>query len=352
MPIQFSQATEEKTAAPAKQKSPARQQQQPVPQPMASSNSSDQLMNNRFMSSLQALMGPPMAHQQQRSTSQKKHSAHQATKKDRLPSLHFGNLPEQFYDLDLFKFIKQSGHKVHKAFVVLDKKTQKNCDYGYAQFLTQAEATKCLAALNNATINGKVINVSQQATSKPNPKANVFVRNLPAKVTQSELFQIYSQHGQVTKCKLECYADGTSRGFAYVQFEDEKDATAAITATHDMDMQGKKLEVFAHEKKAAKNEGGPKSNNNVFVQGLPKGTDEAKLKDLFKEFGEISSAFVQNADSEDSMANNGFVCFNDTIDATSAIEKMNKKRLGEKGTFLLVCPHVAKRENDMSINKS
>jgi RNA recognition motif-containing protein len=237
---------------------------------MAASNSSDQMMNNRFMSSLQALMGPPMAHQQQRSASQKKQFTQQhqaAQKKDRLPSLHFGNLPEQFYDLDLFKFIKQSGHKVHKAFVVLDKKTNKNCDYGYAQFLTQAEATKCLAALNNATINGKVINVSQQMTSKPNPKANVFVRNLPAKVTQSELFKIYSQHGQVTKCKLECYADGTSRGFAYVQFEDEKDATAAIVATNNMEMQGKKLEVFAHEKKAAKttSEGGPKTNNNVFV---------------------------------------------------------------------------------------
>jgi RNA recognition motif-containing protein len=85
---------------------------------------------------------------------------------------------------------------------------------------------------------------------------------------------------------------------------------------------------------------------------LPKGTDEAKLKDLFKEFGEISSAFVQNADSEDSMANNGFVCFNNAKDANTAIDKMNKKRLGEKGTFLLVCPHVAKRENDMSTDKS
>jgi hypothetical protein len=44
-------------------------------------------------------------------------------KKDRPPSLHIGNLPEKFYDLDLFKFIKNSGHNVIKAIVCLNKET-------------------------------------------------------------------------------------------------------------------------------------------------------------------------------------------------------------------------------------
>jgi len=87
------------------------------------------------------------------------------------------------------------------------------------------------------------------------------------------------------------------------------------------------------------------------VQGLPKGTDEAKLKDLFKEFGEISSALVQHSESDDTMANNGFVCFTNAKDANTAIDAMHKKRL-DSGAFLLVCPHVAKRENDMSIDKT
>lgn len=150
--------------------------------------------------------------------------------------MHFGNLPEQFYDLDLFKFIKNAGHKVHKAFVVQDKKTQKNAKYGYAQFLSIDEAKKCLSGLNNATIDGTVITVSLQQVAKPNPKANVFVRNLPTKVTQQEIFEIYSKYGPVVKSKLECYADNTSRGFAYVQFENEKDATSAIEATNAMEL--------------------------------------------------------------------------------------------------------------------
>jgi len=109
--------------------------------------------------------------------------------------------------------------------------------------------------------------------------------------------------------------------------------------------------VFAHEKKSADKADSLKVNNNVFVQGLPHGTDEQKLEALFNEFGVISSAFVQHADSEDTMCNNGFVCFNEPADAAKAIAEMHKKKLADGG-FLLVCPHVAKRENDMTTDKA
>jgi len=282
--------------------------------------------------------------------------------------LHFGNLPEQFYDLDLFKFIKNAGHKVHKAFVVQDKKTQKNAKYGYAQFLSLDEAKKALAGLNNALIGNTVITVSLQQQAKPNPKANVFVRNLPTKVTQQEIFELYSAYGPVVKSKLECYADNTSRGFAYVQFENEKDATSAIAATNGMEMQGKKLEVFAHEKKKPTasepaspdvvpddEKSGHKGTNNIFVQGLPRGTDEDSLKNMFASFGSINSALVQSADSEDPMSNNGFVCFSEAADAAKAMHAMHKRPITQpdgRAVFLLVQPHVAKRENDMTTDKA
>jgi RNA recognition motif-containing protein len=62
-------------------------------------------------------------------------------------------------------------------------------------------------------------------------------------------------------------------------------------------LEGKKLEVFPHEKRSTKPEEqkvekSEKITNNVFVQGLPKGTDADSLSKLFEEFGEITSAFV------------------------------------------------------------
>jgi len=109
---------------------------------------------------------------------QNNRKSQQKPEKKRLPSLHIGNLPTKFYDLDLFKFIKGKGHNVVKAFVVLDRKTNKSLNYGYAQFSTEEEALSCQKAMNNYEIDGKVTTWSLQMDTKPNPKANVMVRNL------------------------------------------------------------------------------------------------------------------------------------------------------------------------------
>jgi RNA recognition motif-containing protein len=152
-----------------------------------------------------------------RSTSNSRKQNAKKHEKKRLPSLHIGNLPAKFYDLDLYKMIKQKGFAVVKAIVVVDKKTNKSLNYGYAQFVTEEAANECQKVLNNMMIEDKVITVSlQQIDNKPNPKANVLVRNLATTLTQKEVFEYYKKFGEIQKCKLECYADGLSRGFAYV----------------------------------------------------------------------------------------------------------------------------------------
>lgn len=80
------------------------------------------------------------SHNQSRSTSaQRNRSKQTRQEKKRLPSLHIGNLPAKFYDLDLYKLIKAEGFAVVKAIVVVDKKTNKSLNYGYAQFQTEGE---------------------------------------------------------------------------------------------------------------------------------------------------------------------------------------------------------------------
>lgn len=168
------------------------------------------------------------------------------------------------------------------------------------------------------------------------------------------MFEFYSKFGEIQKCKLEVYADGLSRGFAYVQYKDEKDAQEAINKTNGAEFMGKKLEVFAHvkrsdandDKDAAKHQG-----NNIFVQGFTKGTTEQQLKDMFKVFGEITSAVVQKGDSGDSLSNSAYVCFKNAQSATQAVEKMNKQKNAD-GSYLFVNHHVAKRQNELATDKT
>lgn len=203
---------------------------------------------------------------------------------------------------------------------------------------------------------GKSITISVQSDHKPNPKANIFIRNIAPSVTQKTLFDIYSKYGNIIKCKLDCYNDGTSRGICYVQYEKEKEAKEAISKTHDLELEGKKLEVFPHEKRSNKPEEqkvekSEKITNNVFVQGLPKGIDKAGLEKLFEEFGEITSAVVSKNGSDELLANTGYVCFRESSSASEAIKKLNKQKQPDN-TFLFVSPHISKRDNELTSDKS
>lgn len=51
--------------------------------------------------------------------------------KNQTPSLYVDNLPDNFFDLDLYKFFTSKGFQPKTAKVVLDKKTSKSKGYGY-----------------------------------------------------------------------------------------------------------------------------------------------------------------------------------------------------------------------------
>lgn len=191
--------------------------------------------------------------------------------------------------------------------------------------------------------------------NKPNPKANILVRNLAPAVTQKAIHAHFSKFGEIQKCKLECFADGLSRGFAYVQYTQEKDAAEAIKATNGAEFEGKKLEVFSHVKRVenADEQSAKQSQqgNNIFVQGFQKGTDEKTLRKMFDGFGEITSLHFNKADSDDALQNSVYVCFKTSQSAHAAVEKMNKTKMQE-GSYLLVNHHVAKRQNELATDKT
>lgn len=200
--------------------------------------------------------------------------------KSQLPSVYVGNLPTQsFYDLDLYKYFSSRGYKVVKSKVVLDKNTSKPRGYGYLSFYTQAEADRCIEEMNNKILDGNAIRLSMQINkgdSKYDEKANILIKNVDKEASQQELFAAFQKYGNIISAKLESYPDGTSRGFAYIQFEKVEDADKAIEEMNGVDFKGQKLQVNRHEKKEARGGQQPKFNN-LFVGNLPAGTDEKKL---------------------------------------------------------------------------
>jgi hypothetical protein len=73
---------------------------------------------------------------------------------------------------------------------------------------------------------------------------NIYVGNLPWQTTNDDLFQLFSQYGQVGKAQVVMDREtGRSRGFAFVEMPNDAEAQAAIDALNNSPFNGRPLTV-------------------------------------------------------------------------------------------------------------
>ena len=73
---------------------------------------------------------------------------------------------------------------------------------------------------------------------------NIYVSNLSFNTTDVELNELFSKFGTVSSAKVIMDREsGRSRGFGFVEMEDEEAAKAAIAALNESEVQGRKLIV-------------------------------------------------------------------------------------------------------------
>ncbi|MFH1311748.1 MAG: RNA-binding protein [Candidatus Eisenbacteria bacterium] len=73
---------------------------------------------------------------------------------------------------------------------------------------------------------------------------NIYVGNLAHDVTQDELSQAFSAHGEVASANIiSDKFSGESRGFGFVEMPKADEARAAITALNGTDLKGRTLNV-------------------------------------------------------------------------------------------------------------
>lgn len=73
---------------------------------------------------------------------------------------------------------------------------------------------------------------------------NIYVANIPFKATESDLKELFEQHGEVSSAKIVMdKLTNRSRGFGFVEMPDSASAKQAIESLHGSDFQGKELNV-------------------------------------------------------------------------------------------------------------
>ena len=85
----------------------------------------------------------------------------------------------------------------------------------------------------------------------------LYVGGLPYSLSDTQLSDLFAEHGTVDSAKVITDREtGRSRGFGFVEFEDEGNAEAALQALDGKDMGGRALRVNEAQDKERRGGGG------------------------------------------------------------------------------------------------
>ncbi|MGH9415327.1 MAG: RNA recognition motif domain-containing protein [Terriglobales bacterium] len=86
---------------------------------------------------------------------------------------------------------------------------------------------------------------------------NIFVGNLSFQSSEADIRSAFEAHGAVSRVSIMTDREtGRSRGFAFVEMEDDKAGDAAIAALNNRDMNGRALNVSVAKPREERGGGG------------------------------------------------------------------------------------------------
>lgn len=160
---------------------------------------------------------------------------------------------------------------------------------------------------------------TEDSTPEEYPEsASVFVKGLPYDANDESIRELFSKCGTIVELDAPTFEDsGRCRGFAKLTFSTVDEAKAAITL-HNVEVGGRNIGVaFARPPRV--DGGAAAATKTVFVANLSAEADEAALRAVFDECGEIAA--VRIAFDRETGAPRGFACV-EFVDAECSARAM------------------------------
>lgn len=243
--------------------------------------------------------------------------------------------------------------------------------YGFVHYETPEAAQEAIEKVNGKLLNKQKVYVgpfmSQSERLENMDKAatrftNVFVKNLPSGYTEEKLEALFAPFGKITSRKvMNKDHDGAEKTIAFVAFEDSESAQAAVHDMNDQEVEGNKLFVDRAQSKAERQAllrrdyerrkadmQHSTKGINLFVKNLDPSIDDEKLRNIFGEFGTITSAVVMKDDKGVSKGF-GFVCYSDSQEATNAQVNLNKKMIEGKPLYVALAQRRDERKQELAM---
>eukprot|EP01083_Nonionella_stella_P029663 81602_1 len=166
-----------------------------------------------------------------------------------------GGLDENVNESLLWELMIQAGPVV-SVNIPRDKITHEHQGYAFCEFASEEDADYAMKIMNMVRLYGKSLKINKASRDRKDTGvgANVFVGNLDPEVDDQLLYNTFSAFGQVLSAKVMYEDDGTSRGFAFVNFADFESSDAAILHMNGQFLCNRPVHVSYAYKKDTKGE--------------------------------------------------------------------------------------------------
>ncbi|KAJ6344731.1 hypothetical protein OIU76_006285 [Salix suchowensis] len=260
-------------------------------------------------------------------------------------SLYVGDLDFNVTDSQLYDVFNQVGQVVSVR-VCRDLSTRRSLGYGYVNYSNPQDAARALDVLNFTPLNNKPIRIMyshRDPSIRKSGMANIFIKNLDKGIDHKALHDTFSSFGNILSCKIATDVSGQSKGYGFVQFDSEEAAQNAIDKLNGMLINDKQveLELKGRFEQSLKETVDKYQGLNLYIKNLDDSIDDEKLKELFSDFGTITSCKVMRDPSGISRGS-GFVAFSTPEEASRALAEMNGKMLITKPLYVA----LAQRKED------
>ncbi|XP_043694320.1 polyadenylate-binding protein 3-like isoform X2 [Telopea speciosissima] len=236
--------------------------------------------------------------------------------------------------------------------------------YGFVQFDAEEAAENAIKRLNGMLINDKLVYVGlfvrrqERDHANGSPKfTNVYVKNLSDTTTDEDLQKIFGKYGPITSAVVMRDANGNSRCFGFVNFKNTDDAASAVENLNGTTFNDDNVWYVGRALRKAEREAELKAKYeqerngwleklqgaNLYLKNLDDSINDEKLKELFSEFGTITSCKIM-LDPQGLSKGSGFVAFSTPEEASRAVSEMNGKMIGRKPLYVAVAQRKEERK--------
>ncbi|THF95567.1 hypothetical protein TEA_006224 [Camellia sinensis var. sinensis] len=266
-------------------------------------------------------------------------------------SLYVGDLDPTVNEGQLYDLFSQVAQVVSVR-VCRDQARRTSLGYAYVNFGSAQDAANALELLNFSLVNGRPIRIMfshRDPSIRKSGYANVFIKNLDTSIDNKALNDTFAAFGTVISCKVAIDANGQSKGYGFVQFEQEEAAQNAIKRLNGMLINDKQVYVglFVRRQERSRGNGSPKFTN-IYVKNFSENTTDEELKKFFGSYGPITSAVVMR-DGNGKSRCFGFVNFQNPDDAAAAVENLNGTSLNNDDKVLYVGKAQRKSEREAEL---